>query len=335
MWRNITFRYIFKEAMIKQSQKVWMLFWLLAAIMPVLCAQDRYEDATWGIRAFAGEKYQNFDIVDSNGLRARFRPTSKNLAGLGYSHQYFNVDIGIRLRTADENQTQRFDLQTSALFRGHYLDLIAKRYKGFVVSVDGQSDFREDILSSVIGINYLRFKNKDAIDVNALKSGRQTQKSKGSITYGIFLSYNDVRCDSTVVPEALGFTAETRIEQLRVGTAGLQVGYFHRLWLANRIYLFGALIAGAGLNFGTIQATDDYQPSFSPGIRLQAKAGAGYVRERFSVSFISDQSAYGITLDENSTYAYGLGALKLAFTWRFHSKNALHQLMQREQPKTR
>ncbi len=298
-------------------------------------AQERYEEPSWGLRAFAGEKYQNFDIIDGEGLTASFNPTSKNLAGIGYSHQYFNVDLGVRLRTRHDDQTKRFDLQTSALYKGHFLDLIAKRYEGFVVTIPGLSDFREDILSSVLGLNYLKFKNKEAVDLMAIKSGRLMHKSKGSLAYGGFFSYNNIKADSAIVPFEEDFSPETRIEQLQVGTAGLQIGYFHRLWIANRLYLFGALITGLGLNFGTIHATGDYQPTFSPGVRLQAKAGVGFVQERYSLSFISDQSAYALALNKNSVYSYGIGALKLAFTWRFYSENALHHLMRKNEPKTR
>ncbi len=297
--------------------------------------QERYEEPSWGIRAFAGEKYQNFDIIDGTGLTASFTPTSKNLAGIGYSHQYFNVDLGLRIQTPDENQTERFDLQTSALFKGHYMDLIAKRYKGFVVTIPGEANFRKDIISNVLGINYLKFMNRDAINIKAIKSGRLTQKSKGSLAYGGFFSYNNIKADSAIVPIDQGFSPESLIELLKIGTAGLQLGYFHRLWLANRVYIFGAVITGLGLNFGGIHATDDYQPTFSPGVRLQAKAGVGYVKERYSFSFVSDQSAYALALNQNSIYAYGIGALKLSFTWRLYSENALHHLMRKNEPKTR
>lgn len=203
------------------------------------------------------------------------------------------------------------------------------------MTASGEAAFREDILSNVLGINYLRFKNREAIDIKAIKSGRLTKKSKGSLAYGGFFSYNNVKADSAIVPFDLDFSPETQIELLKVGTVGLQIGYFHRFWLFSRVYLFGAIITGVGLNFGSIQATENYQPTFSPGIRLQAKAGAGYIRERYSISFISDQSAYALGLSNSSVYAYGIGALKLAFTWRFHSENGLHHLLQRNEPRAR
>lgn len=184
-------------------------------------------------------------------------------------------------------------------------------------------------------MNFLKFRNNEAIDLKAIRSGRLTKKSKGSFAYGGFFSYNNIKADSSIVPFDQPFSPETRIEKLKIGKVGFQIGYFHRLWLANRVYLFGALVTGLGLNFGDIQATDDYQPTFSPGVRLQAKAGAGYVKGRYSLSFISDQSAYFMALNNNSVYAYGLGALKLAFTWRFYSANVLHNILQKDKPRSR
>ncbi|MEM8895245.1 MAG: DUF4421 family protein, partial [Bacteroidota bacterium] len=232
-------------------------------------------------------------------------------------------------------QTARFDLPTSALYKGNYFDLIAKRYRGFEVSESDFNAFREDIESNVLGISYLRFHNPEAIDIKAIKSGRLGKKSKGSLAYGGFFSYNNVKADSSMVPSQLDFSSESQIEVLRVGAAGLQVGYFYRLWLLNRVYLFAAAITGMGMNFGTVQAIDNSQPDFSPGIRLQAKAGAGYIKGRYSISFISDQSAYAMGLEGGSIYAYGIGSLKLSFTWRFYSENALHHILQKNMPRAR
>ena len=114
------------------------------------------------------------------------------------------------------------------------------------------------------------------------------------------------------------------IRRFRLDTT---LGCFYRIWLVNKLYVFGAIISGLGMNLGEIKAGENYSPGFSPGLRLQIKAGCGYVREKYSVSFVSDQSAYALTLENDSAYAYGIGALKLAFSWRFHSENPLHHLL--------
>ncbi|GEM_PF-5004457 len=310
---------------------IGLLLWL-----PIITnAQSRYEEPSWGLRVFAGEKYQNFDIIGGSGSSASFTPTSKNLAGIGYSHQYFNIDLGLRLTTSQEQQTERIDLQTSVLYNNHFFDIIAKRYKGFVFSSNELEYFREDIRSDVLGINYLRFHNKNAIDIKAIKSGRIKERYQGSLAYGGFFSYNGIRADSSIVTNNISFGPEIRITNLNVGTIGLQLGYFYRIWLINRIYVFGAIISGLGTNLGEIKASENYSPGSSPGLRLQIKAGCGYVRERYSISFVSDQSAYALALENDSAYAYGIGALKLAFSWRFQSENSLHHLLQMHQPRSR
>lgn len=276
---------------------------------------------SWSVRALGIYKYQNPVIKDRSGNKVRFVPRNPTAIGLGMAYKFLAVDIGVRLLLIKEDVTSRFDLQGEASLGNHVIDLTVQRYKGFDQEGATRSFFRDDIRSTVVGINYLYNFNARRLSIRSVFTGnRRQKKSAGSFVMGGFISIQDIAADSSIVSGEEGFDAKAQLRDSRFNIIGLQGGYNYMLVLPHHFYLFGGLASGVGLLKGNVMATDYYTVSARFMTKVNIRAAAGYIGPRFYSGLSYGSDIFFMDISANNKINYNIGKLKLVIGYKFNRK---------------
>ncbi|MEQ9166773.1 MAG: DUF4421 family protein [Fulvivirga sp.] len=276
---------------------------------------------SWSIRALGTYKYQNPVIKDAAGNVVRLIPKNPTSIGIGMAYKFLAVDIGIRLLLVSGDITSRFDLQGEASFGNHLADLTVQRYKGFDQEGAMRSIFRNDIRSTVVGVNYLYNFNSKKLSIRSVFTGnRRQKKSAGSFTVGGFISVQDIAADSSIVAGEEGFDERAQLQNSRFNIIGIQGGYNYMLVLPYRFYVFGGLTPGMGLLNGEVTATDHYDINSRLVTKLNIRAAVGHNGQRFYSGIVYGSDIFFMNISADNKFNYNIGKLKLVIGYKFNRK---------------
>ncbi len=300
--------------------------WLAMALAYTQPAKAQNEANPWAIRAFAGEKFLNFQLLDaSDNTLVDFRPGNTHNFGIGYSQDQFVIDLAYSPNVDNNSPTTRFDLQSALLINGNYADISIQSYKGFAERSAPENIFRNDILAFNSGITYLKFTRKSAVDLKGLKTGEVAKTSSGSWYYGGFINHFRLNADTPLVEESQS-RRSLRIKEMRITGLGMAGGYFHRLWIARKIFVLMALGPGIGLNMGNTTAERPSAVPLAPAVNFRAQGGAGYIHKHYYLIFQISSAANLNPIDESNALIIGQGQMKLAFGWKIFDRTKVNEI---------
>ena len=286
-----------------------------------------FEVEDWSLRLYTLFKDHSFQINNPN-IKLKYTPNNRFGVGFGAAYYPFILDIGFNISGFTENPTKRFDLQGQVFLDKNFIGFAFQSYKGFNVSssVRDRNTFREDIQSSAISLNYAYIFNTKRISFGSVFSGSQMQKkSAGSFVLGGFFNFNNIKADSTIVPEE----DESLLNELsgmngsRSIGGGISGGYSHIFVFKHHLYLFLNALPGIGLLKKEISTdSGSYQPSDPWLYRLNLGLTTGYNGPKFYFILTGGFDLSSTSLDFGNQGVFNTGKAKLIFGYKFnkHSK---------------
>lgn len=280
----------------------------------------------WSLRTFASSPYQAFSIRNKENQTVKYIPNNLLGVGLGFSYRFIVLDLGINIKSKDTNATSRLDLQMSILLQKHHMDFYFQTYKGFdlVKSPFGEEQFRDDIRSSALGINYYHNFNGKKLSLRSAFAGDQLQrKSSGTFALGGYFSFYKLHADSSIINinNQPFFNEYSNIEENELFEWGVSGGYAYNIIFPKNLFFYSSVMPGVGINFGSIESSGQtYEPPIRPVVKVGLRASVGYAGKRAYgiLSFISDY--FLIDLGHENHYRYNPGKFKLVFGYRLQSK---------------
>lgn len=278
-----------------------------------------HSDGSWSLRTFLINKNQRFNIR-SNGNQIKYSPTPHLGIGLGVNYSFLLLDIAASIGNK-ENSTDQFDLQGELIFKKHYASIILQSYKGFNVSSGNQTQFRDDIRSSAINLNYLYLLNSTKFSLGSTIKGTSIQKkSAGSFVLGSFIQAHNVRAPSDIIPK--NNPAYSKLNGLTsyslVGGGGT-IGYAHVFVLSKRFFIFLSATTGLGLSTKTL--VYNQQKTFDNSywlFNLNYRFSFGYHHEKFYIIVNGGEGLLFSSIDNNYFTNLNQGKFKLVFGLKFH-----------------
>ena len=274
-------------------------------------------DNLWTLRLFSAVKYQSFSLKNNSG-RVFYRPSNPFSGGIGATYKTLLLDLGIRF---NNDGSQRFDLQTSLLWESYFINLNIQNYKGFEeTNPEAFNNFRNDIRTTTVNLDITKLPNHKQLSFRSVQAGIDKQKkSSGSIMYGGFIGYHQMKADSSIIPDYAEdiFSEEYGIERLTVRNIGVIGGYVHIHPLTDVIFLVGSIRPGIGLQWG--QTNTVLEEKRIPGVlftKISFTVGTGFNWSRFYASAVYNVEANYVNLRNDHVYNYNSGKLKAVIGYK-------------------
>lgn len=281
----------------------------------------------WSVRTMLSYKDNKFRL-SNNENSLFYTPNNGTSAGIGFATSKLLLDIGINIKSNKENQTDRFDLQSSLLIKRGILAFQIQNYKGYNITIKSIADediFREDIRSFSTALSYMHIFKSDLKTLSGIYSGvSKNYKNTGSFLAGMYSNYQQIDADSSIVPDSYKalFNEEAQIKELKKISFGVAAGYAYFLNLPANMFILLKLTPGVGLSFTSITAENQsYKPSDHWDLYLYANITIGYNGSRFYIE-LSDENNWNFSsIDYGNTGLMNTTKFKLAFGWKIRAKS--------------
>lgn len=289
-------------------------------------AYIKTSDKHYSIRPLSVFKYQNIIFKNREGYRIRYVPTNRISAGIGFSHKFLVADIAIRIANSNnKDHTSRFDMQLDIPYHQHFLGVFVQRYRGFKSTEPSinEDNFREDIESSIWGMNYIYNFNPSKLSIKSIINGNQfQQKSAGAFLSGAYFSKSILLADSSVaIQRQEDFNQFAQISNLRIFNFGVMAGYAQIISLPADFFIFASLLPGLGINLGKTIGDTEYDLPKRPSIKINGKVAIGRNSEKFYTGITFNSDYFFIDLGNENRYRYNLGLVKFVLGIKLDFKN--------------
>lgn len=282
--------------------------------------------SNWSVRAVTSYKDNRFDLSNSNNT-LQYTPNNRTGVGIGIATSKVIADIVLNIKSNQEEQTDRFDLQGNVQIKQNMLSLQVQDYQGYNVrntTTDEPEMFRKDIKTFTTALSFMHMFNSNSKTLSSIYSGlNMDNKSSGTFLAGIYVGYFLIQADSSIVPESSKdlFNQEAYIEQLNQFSFGAMGGYSYYLALPKNLFILVALTPGFGMSFQNIKTESlDYSPQELWEIYLYINLSMGYNGSRFYVE-LSDKNKWNyVPLGNGNNGLMNATNLKLAFGWKIKGK---------------
>jgi len=279
----------------------------------------------WSLRAFGVIKFHTLILKSDKGGKVRYTPTDPLSIGLGFSYRFLLIDVGIRLNK--DNTLSRLDLQGSLVLKKSLIEVLVQRYEGFQERADNSIDiFRNDLKSSLFAINHFyNFNNKKLSLGSVLAGNRIQKKSTGTFVLGSYISFNQVKSDSSLVSSSSGnsFNEYANFTNLKTINFGAYFGYAYSLVLPHNFAFFSSLTPGLGFSFTKVEDDVSYTPPVFPSGKLHFRASLGHYAKKIYIILSFSNYLSIINLGHGNRYQLNAGQLKLAVGYRMKSQNKI------------
>ncbi|PLW96413.1 MAG: hypothetical protein C0591_08800 [Marinilabiliales bacterium] len=253
------------------------------------------------LRFYGLYKTNNVNLVNANET-LKYRPNGIYSIGIGFNYKFLGLGIsyGAPLSETSKSKkgnTQRLDIQGSMISTSIGLDGFLQIYKGYYLSNPG--DFTEwenenypqlpDMDVVTLGVNAFYIFNKSKFSYRAAFIGNQVQnRSAGSITAGLFGTFDQVKTDNGFVPADIIDSIQTDfdLKSFEAFTVGLSAGYLYTFVFGKGFYLSLAAIPGIGYRHFKVVALDNSQSNKDQfAVQLLGRIALGYTIKRFYINF--------------------------------------------------
>jgi hypothetical protein len=210
-------------------------------------------------------------------------------------------------------------------FGAHIIEITVQTYQHYSVEVFNTHNealtkqFRPDIHTLNLGINYNYNFNHRKFSFNAASIGTQIQKrSAGTPLAGAFFSYFKLEADSAIISSTYA-NADAMITSANVVSAGISAGCAYVFKLPVHFYVMLSLTPKLALNSGGIKTDIDDQAipvRIVPG--FLTRNAIGYSGKKFYglLSVLVDY--YTINITSYNRFTYDPVKLKILVGYRFN-----------------
>jgi len=247
--------------------------------------------------------YKANNINLSNGKETvKYRPNGIYSMGVGFNYKFLGLGISYGAPLSQKSKdkkgnTQRLDLQMSMISSSIGLDGFLQVYRGYYLS--NPDDFTQwnsddypqlpemDVITLGINAFYI-FNNKKFSYRAAFISNQVQNKNAGSLTAGLFGTFDQVKTNNGFVPEDLSDSIQTEfdLKSFEAYTIGLSAGYMYTFVFRKGFYLSLAAVPGIGYRHFKIVELDNvqsYKDQFA--VQLLGRIALGYTKKRFYINF--------------------------------------------------
>ncbi len=280
----------------------------------------------WSVRTYSIRESKPFTLyLDDRTHQITYQTNNRYSAGIGLAYKFLLLDVGIGLPIEKDRPTNRIDFQGYLTLNSWDLELYTHIYRGFEVEDphDQGMHFREDVKSSLFGMNFYYSFNHRYFSRQSIISGTHTQKkSAGSLVLGGYAFFHQINADSSLVPTRHfpDYPGDTYITRSDLFTPGVSIGYGYFFALPKNFFVFAGIIPGLGVTLGEVKADNSFQPPMGLSGRVNIRSSIGYNSSRFYalVSVFNDHAF--IHLGNDNHLRYDPGRAKLILGWRFYKK---------------
>jgi hypothetical protein len=282
--------------------------------------------SNWSVRAVTSYKDNRFNLSNSDNT-LQYTPNNRIGVGVGIATSKIIADIVLNIKSSQEEQTERFDLQGNVQIKLNMLSLQVQNYQGYNVrntTTNEPEMFRKDIRTFTTSLSFMHMFNPNSKTLSSIYSGlNMDNKSSGTFLAGIYAGYYLIQADSSIVPESSKdlFNQEAYIEQLNQFSFGAMGGYSYYLALPKNLFVLVALTPGFGMSFQNIETeSSTYSPQELWEMYLYLNLSLGYNGSHFYVE-LSDKNKWNyVPLGNGNNGLTNATNLKLAFGWKIKGK---------------
>jgi hypothetical protein len=287
------------------------------------------------LRFFTHYKANNVNITKGD-TEIRYRPNGTFNVGIGFNWKFLGLGFsyGIPKSTASNNKygkTQRFDFQASIMSKVFGGDGFLQIYRGYHIANPGDlTDWEEDYFPQLpdmqvitLGINAFYIVNHNRFSYRAAFVGNQIQhKSAGSVTAGLFGTFDQLRTDNGFIPpEFIDYdNEELDLKSFEALTVGLSVGYMYTFVLGKGFFISLAGVPGIGYRqYRLTQLNDTTSKDQRVAFHLLGRIAAGWNKYRY---FLNLNTIFNVRNYRYEPYEISMSTeqLRLTFGIRFITK---------------
>ena len=293
------------------------------------------------ILRFYGLYKTNNVNLSNNEKTIRYRPNGVFSFGVGFNYKFLGLGISYGAPFSQESKTkkgntQRLDIQASIISKAIGLDGFLQIYKGYYIS--NPSDFTEwdnenypqlpDMRVITLAVNAFYIFNNNKYSYRAAFIGNQVQyKSAGSITAGVFGTFDQVKTDNGFIPTDFSdsINNEFDLKSFETFTIGLSAGYMYTFVFGKGFFLSLGAVPGIGYRHYTLVTLDNTESNKDQiAIQLLGRIGLGFTKNRYFINF---NTLFNVRNYTYKSYELSMSTeqLRLTFGIRFQTKASKKQ----------
>jgi len=287
------------------------------------------------LRFYTLYKSNNLNLSkDENTLR--YRPNGVFSIGVGFNYKFIGLGIsyGAPLSSqskAKKGNTQRLDIQASVISTAIGLDGFLQIYKGYYIS--NPYDFTEwdksnypllpDMQVITFGVNAFYIFNNKKFSFRAAFIGNQVQnRSAGSLTTGLFGTFDQVRTNNGLMPDALIDSTQNEFDlrSFEAITVGLSAGYMYTFVFNKGFFLSLAAVPGIGYRHYNLVTIDNSKSNKDQlALQLLGRIAMGFTKSRY---YINLNTVFNVRNYNYRSYNLEMSTeqLRLTFGIRFQTQ---------------
>ena len=294
-------------------------------------------------RVYFSTKYNKMLLGGLNGIKPLiFRPNSRVNLGVGASYRALTLNIGVGIPVLNKDDPEKggthyFDAQANIYSRHWATNLFLQRYQGYYLDTytkdelgwDQQTYYptRPDIVEYNIGVSTVHIFNSERFSYRAaFNQDAWQRKSQGTFLAGGYVTYFNLKADSSLVPENLSnqYDPGLHLRQGGFWDIGPSLGYAYTIVVKEHWFLTGSLVVGGGLSVQRAVTDEDLaadvvKTSAGLGWHGQFRAGTGYNSAKYYAGISFNQENIGYLINDRSNFYWSVGNIRLNFVKRFNA----------------
>ena len=293
-------------------------------------------------RVFSSTKYNAFVIASPTSPDLVYRPNNRINVGVGASYRALTLNIGFALAIFNNDnevrgRTRFLDAQANIYNQRWATNLFLQVFGGYYISShdlaqvgwtqDTQRPYRADLVQFNFGASSLRILNDRRFSYRAsFNQDAWQRKSQGSFLLGGYMTYYNVRADSSLVPTHLigQFDAEARLRRGSFLDLGPMAGYAYTFVHREHWFLTVSAALGGGLSIQRVTRQAFEGESTLSGMGLgwhgQVRSGIGYNSAWNCVGLSFSQENIGYLVTDRGNFRWNVGNVRLNFAHRFNRR---------------
>ena len=293
------------------------------------------------MRLYSNTKY-NALFIGSPFTDLVYRPNNRINIGIGASYHALTLNIGFGVPFLNDDdavrgRTRYLDAQANIHTQRWATNLFMQVFGGYYISShdlgqvgweqDTERPYRADLVQFNLGASTLRIFNDQRFSYRAsFNQDAWQRKSQGSFLLGGYLTYYNVRADSSLVPTRLNVLFDTQTHMRRgsfldVGPMG---GYVYTYVLKEHWFMTISAAVGAGLSiqriFLALPEGETRHTDTGPGWHGQLRAGIGYNSHKTCIGLSINQENIGYLPASQESFRWNVGNIRLNFVQRFNQR---------------
>lgn len=292
-------------------------------------------------RAYISTKFNRLVLGGLQEARdLEYRPNNRVNFGLGASYHALTLNIGVGIPGVNNNQdkygtTRYLDAQANIHTRRWATNLFLQGFRGYYISSHTKQELgwvqattyptRPDLRQFNVGVSTVHIFNNGRFSYRAaFNQDAWQRRSQGSFLVGGYLTYFNLRADSSLVPAALAasFRADQHLRKGEFIDLGPSAGYAYTLVVHEHWFITGSAVAGVGISAQRTAVVEpdgrtEHKSYTGPGWHGQFRAGAGYNSARYYVGLSFNQENIGYLLEDRGNLSWAVGNIRFNVAKRF------------------